>query len=375
MQAAMKILHTPVRLYATGGVENYVLNLSRSLADLGHEVCVICSESARDTDCDPRVRVRALRSWGRVANTNITPMLPLALAKENFDIMHTHLPTPWSADWSLLASLAKDKPLILTYHNDIVGAGIAGHLAKLYNATALNLLLKKSARILVARPRHISSHLGPYMNKVEFVPIGVDTQHFHSQKAAEECDIFFLSVLDIFHRYKGLDVLLEAMQEVRIQLPEVRLAVGGSGELLEHYRHKARALGLEKNVSFEGRVSQERLLEIYNGSKLFVLPSLSAEQEGFGIVPLEAMACSRPVVVTDIVGVAEDVQKSGAGMVVKPGDRNALARAIITILSEGKRAAIMWQAGRHLVEEKYSWKKVALQVERIYREAAVDAQN
>ena len=158
-------------------------------------------------------------------------------------------------------------------------------------------------------------------------------------------------------------------------MPEVRLAVGGSGELLEHYRHKARALGLEKNVSFEGRVSQERLLEIYNGSKLFVLPSLSAEQEGFGIVPLEAMACSRPVVVTDIVGVAEDVQKSGAGMVVKPGDRNALARAIITILSEGKRAAIMGQAGRHLVEEKYSWKKVALQVERIYREAAVDAQN
>ena len=371
----MKILHTPVRLYATGGVENYVLNLSRSLADLGHEVCVICSESARDMDCDPRVRVRALRSWGRIANTNITPMLPLALAKENFDVMHTHLPTPWSADWSLLACLAKDKPLILTYHNDIVGTGIAGHLARFYNATALNLLLKKSARILVGRPRNVSSHLNPYMNKVEFVPIGVDTQLFHSQKAAEECDIFFLSLLDSFHRYKGLDVLLEAMQAVRIQLPEIRLAVGGSGELLKNYRHKAKALGLEKNVRFEGRVSQKRLLEIYNGCKLFVLPSISAEQEGFGIVPLEAMACCRPVVVTDIVGVAEDVQKSGAGMVVEPGDRNALAQAIISILAEGKRAAIMGQAGRRLVEEKYSWKKVALQVERIYREAADDAQS
>ena len=375
MQSAMKILHTPVRLYATGGVENYVLNLTRSLVDLGHEVSVICSESARDMDCDPRIRVMPLKSWGQIANTNITPGLPLALAKENFDVMHTHLPTPWSADWSALACLAKNRPLILTYHNDIVGAGITRHLARLYNATALNLLLKKSARILVARPRHVSFHLEPYMDKVEFVPIGVDTQLFHPRKAAEECDIFFLSVLDNFHSYKGLDVLLEAMQAVRAELPEVMLSVGGSGGLLEHYRHKAKAMGLEKNVRFEGRVSQGRLLEIYNGCKLFVLPSLSAAQEGFGIVPLEAMACCRPVVVTDIVGVAEDVQKSGAGIVVRPGDRESLARAIISIISDGVKADTMGQAGRHLVEEKYSWKKVALQVERIYREAAEDAQN
>ncbi len=369
----MKILHTPVRLYATGGVENYVLNLTRELADLGHQVKVICSDSAREMDCDPRISVKALRSWGKIANTNITPGLPLALLKENFDVLHTQLPTPWSADWSALACMAKKKPLILSYQNDIVGEGIARHLARLYNATALHLLLKKSARILVARPRHVSLRLEPYMDKVEFVPVGVDTQLFHSRKGTEECDIFFLSVLDNFHRYKGLDVLLESMQAVRAELPASVLAVGGSGGLLEHYRRKARELGLEKNVRFEGRLSQERLIQIYNGCKLFVLPSLSAEQEGFGIVPLEAMACRRPVVVTDIVGVAEDVQKSGAGMVVKPGDREALARAIISIIADRERADAMGRAGRHLVEEKYSWKKVALQVERIYREAAEDA--
>lgn len=374
-QSAMKILHTPVRLYATGGVENYVLNLTRSLADLGHQVSVICSESARDMDCDPRVSVKALRSYGKIANTNMTPGLPLALLKENFDVLHTHLPTPWSADWSALACMAKKKPLILTYHNDIVGAGYARRLAGLYNSTALNLLLRRSARILVARPRHVSPRLLPFMDKVEFVPVGVDTEGFHPREAVAAGDIFFLSVLDSFHRYKGLDVLLEALQAVKAQIPEVMLAVGGSGELLEHYRHKAEALGLEKNVRFEGRISQERLLEIYNGCKLFVLPSLSAEQEGFGIVPLEAMACCRPVVVTDIAGVAADVQRSGAGIVVKPADRNALAQAIISILADQESAARMGMAGRTLVEEKYSWKRVALQVERIYREAMANAQN
>lgn len=366
----MKILHTPVRLYANGGVESYVLNLTGSLADLGHEVRVICSESDRDMDCDPRVSVKALRSWGRIANTNITPGLPLALLKENFDVLHTHLPTPWSADWSHIACQAKKKPLILTYHNDIVGSGIARHLARLYNATPLNLLLKRSARILVARPRHVSFRLKPFMDKVEFVPVGVDIKLFHPQETKPEGDIFFLSVLDAFHSYKGLDVLLRALKAVKEQIPQVMLVVGGGGELLEHYRQRARELGLERNVRFEGRVSQQRLLEIYNGCKLFVLPSLSAEQEGFGIVPLEAMACRRPVVVTDIVGVAGDVEKSGAGIVIRPADEDALTRAIVTIIADGKSAARMGAAGRRLVEEKYSWKTVALQVDRIYREAA-----
>jgi glycosyltransferase involved in cell wall biosynthesis len=207
------------------------------------------------------------------------------------------------------------------------------------------------------------------LDKVEFVPVGVDTKLFHPQQTKPEGDIFFLSVLDAFHSYKGLDVLLGAIKSLKEQIPQVMLVVGGGGELLEHYQQKARELGLERNVRFEGRLSQERLLEIYNGCKLFVLPSLSAEQEGFGIVPLEAMACGRPVVVTDIVGVAEDVGSTGAGIVVRPADEDALSRAIVSIIADGKRAASMGEAGRRLVEKKYSWKTVALQVERIYREA------
>ena len=92
-------------------------------------------------------------------------------------------------------------------------------------------------------------------------------------------------------------------------------------------------------------------------------------------MPLEAMACGRPVVVTDIVGVAEDVGRTGAGIVVKPADEDSLSRAIVSIIADEKSAARMGEAGRRLVEEKYSWKRVALQVEQIYREAAEDGQN
>lgn len=364
----MKILHTPVRLYAAGGVESYVINLTRSLADLGHQVAVICSESDKDMASDPRVSVRTLKSCCKIANTNITPGLPLALLREDFDIMHTHLPTPWSADWSALACMAKKRPLILTYHNDIVGRGYAGPLAGLYNATALKLLLRRADRILVTRPRYVSRRLKDHMDKIRFVPVGVDEVAFSSRKAMPEGDIFFLSVLDEFHRYKGLDVLLDALQSVKKEIPDVMLVVGGGGSLLEHYRSQTKALGLDENVRFMGRISKERLLEIYNGCKLFVLPSISSEQEGFGIVPLEAMACSRPVVVTNIVGMADDVVERGAGLVVNPGDARTLASAIVSILKDEQMATRMGLAARRLIEDKYSWKKVAAQVEMIYRE-------
>jgi glycosyltransferase involved in cell wall biosynthesis len=364
----MKILQTPVRLYAAGGVESYVRSLSRSLVDLGHNVSVICSDSSRDADPDQRISVKALRCAGKIANTNITPMLPLELLREDFDLMHTHIPTPWSADWSAIACMAKKKPLVLTYHNDIVGEGYAGQVAGLDNATALKLLLMRAGRILVARPRYVSARLKHCMEKVRFVPVGVNAEAFCRRRARDEGDIFFLSVLDEFHRYKGLDVLLEALKAVKAEIADVRLVVGGGGALLDNYRCQVQALGLEENVSFVGRIAKEKLADFYSGCRLFVLPSLSAEQEGFGIVPLEAMACSSPVVVTKIAGVADDVAKREAGMVVSPGDARELAKAISLILRDEQMAARMGLAGRRLIEEKYSWKRVAAQVESVYRE-------
>jgi len=117
----MRILQTPVRLFATGGVESYVRNLSRELVRMGHDVGVICSDQPGENEVDGRVRTRTLKSWGHIANTSITPELPAAIWREDYDILHTHLPTPWSADWSGLISQLKRRPTVLTYHNDIVG--------------------------------------------------------------------------------------------------------------------------------------------------------------------------------------------------------------------------------------------------------------
>lgn len=364
----MKILQTPARIFATGGVESYVRNLSRELVGMGHDVGVICADGPGENDIDQRIHTKTQKSRGKMANTSITPYLPLALYREDFDILHTHLPTPWSADWSGLISRLKKRPLVLTYHNDIVGEGWAGQIAWIYNKTALKLLLKSAGGIIVTRNRYVSPYLKEYAGKVFFVPLGIDVEAFRPKEAPPKGDIFFLSVLDEFHRYKGLEVLFAALKIMKQELPDVRLVVGGRGCMLDCYRGMADSLGIGDNVSFAGFIPSEKLIEYYNGCKLFALPSTDPSREGFGIVPLEAMACERPVVVTEIMGMAGDINECGAGMVVRCNDKEALTSSMLAILKDDDLAGRMGAEGRKLAIGKYSWRRAAEQIERVYRE-------
>ena len=372
----MRIVQTPARFYPfIGGVENYVYNLSKELARLGQEVQVVCAREpeAQENESRDGIEIKRLPYIGKVANTNITPALPFALFQQDFDLIHTHLPTPWSADWSLIISRLKSRPLVLTYHNDIVGQGRAGKLAIFYNSTGLPFLLKTSAKIVITQDKYINSsiYLRNYRNKIKVIPNGVDIDRFrprsYTKKEAESKVLFFLGLLDKYHAYKGLDDLLKALAIVRKQLPGVKLVVGGGGELLGHYRDTAANLGLSQNVEFQGFIPDEKLPECYNRCDVFVLPSVSSEQEGFGIVLLEAMASGRPVISTDIVGVAGDVKRFNAGRIVRPRDINALAQAILEILLDEELAREMGRRGRTLVEGKYNWKKIGRDMLEIYR--------
>lgn len=370
----MKIIQTPVRFYPfIGGVENYVYYLSKELVKLGHEINVICANepnTEKNVVIDG-INVKRLPYIFKVANTNITPNLPFKLASEDFDIMHTHLPTPWSADWSALLSKSRKKPLVLSYYNDIIGEGLADNIAKVYNNTFLKLLLKAADKIIIIQEDYIktSPYLDEYRDKVEVIPCGVDVNKFkYLNNGDTENIIFFLSILDEFHRYKGLDYLLKALKIVKMDIPNIKLVVGGKGKLLDYYQNMVNSLGLEDNVEFHGFIPDEKIVEYYNKCNVFVLPSISSSQEGFGIVALEAFACKTPVISTEIVGVADDVKKRDTGIIVPPKDIDKLAKAIIEILTDNSLQKQMGNNARKLVEEKYTWHRVAEMTEEVYKE-------
>lgn len=397
----MHVLQTPVRYPPyIGGVESHVHDLSRNLVDLGHEVTVVCANEqteGRKEECVDGVDVRRLPTVGKVAKTNITPSLPVELLRtaRAADVIHTHLPTPWSADWSALAGAITDTPVVVTYHNDIVGDGFANHVARAYNASALRVTLRLADRVIATQPEYVdqSPVLDSVREKVEIIRNGVDTDVFrpvdvdteHRRRlglSADRDTIFFLSVLDEYHRYKGLDDLLRAVASiVDRQKPTPRMAadggtmaggeapprlvVGGDGELVNEYRELAAELGVEDHVRFLGRVSDDDLQRLYSAADLFALPSTSSDQEGFGLVVLEALACETPVVTTDVVGVADRIATDGLGAIVETNDPSSLARTIERSLSG---ADFEVGRGRQICREEFSWRSIAQETAELYAE-------
>ncbi|MCU0628955.1 MAG: glycosyltransferase family 4 protein [Methanoregulaceae archaeon] len=364
----MKIIQTPARIFSSGGVERYVGDLSRQLVKRGHHVTIICAQSRTHSAVCQDLEILPLVSIGRIGNTPLTPSLPFHLLKQDFDIIHTHLPTPWSADWSRIVAHWKDRPLVLTYHSAITGRGIARRIAGMYTRTAQKTLFSRASRIILAREAYFPDSLRDFRDKVAYIPIGVDSTRFYPQELEDTSDIFFLSVFDKFHGFKGFESLLSAIQHIKIRIPDVRVVVGGDGPLLPYYGRMAESMGLSKNIHFAGHIPEDRLRDYYNGCSVFVLPSRSPELETFGIVLLEAMACGRPVVTTDIAGMADDIKKTDAGIVVKVDDREALANAILKILQDKSLGRMMGSCGRRLVEEKYRWETVTEKIEQLYKD-------
>lgn len=370
----MNIVQTPVRFYPyIGGVENYVYYLSKELVGLGHEIDVICANEPKTEEIVNinGINVKRLPYLFKVANTNVTWKLPFILTREDFDIMHTHIPTPWSADWSAMIAKSKNKPLVLSYYNDIIGEGLANNIARLYNSTFLKLLLKSADKIIIIQEDYVktSPYLKDYKDKIEVIPCGVDVNKFKCMEMGEtENKLFFLSILDEFHRYKGLDYLLKALKIVKKEIPDIKLIIGGKGKLLNYYKNMAESLGLNDNVEFHGFIPDEKIVEYYNKCNIFILPSISSAQEGFGIVALEAMACKTPVISTEIVGVAADLKNRNAGIITSPKNSEKLADAIIEVLTDESLQKRMGDNARKLVEEKYTWSKVAEMTEEIYKE-------
>lgn len=382
----MHILQTPVRFHPhIGGVETYVHELSKKLIDLGHDVSVVCAKVNPETDYHEQIDdidVHRLSSICNIANTNLTPALPMAVYRQaqTADIIHTHLPTPWSADLSALAGAATGTPVVLTYHNDIIGEGFADYVARLYNQTMLRVTLRLVDAVVVTQPDYCdhSPHLDPYQDKIEVVHNGVDVNRFRPV-AIDEAErsrlgfdagrpnVFFLSVLDGHHSYKGLDVLLEAVSLLDDRSGMVpHLLVGGEGNARPKYEQRATRLGINDRVTFLGYVDDDDLVAYYSGADLFALPSLSVEQEGFGLVLLEALASGTPVVATDVVGISDAIRENDIGTIVPRNDPAELADVIEKGVSTDRFDE---QRSRLVCTTNYSWAASAKAMEELYLEA------
>jgi len=357
----MRVLQVPPR-YAPyiGGVEAVAQATAEGLVRAGHRCEVVCADVPRGAaSIVGDVTVHRLRAPLSIANTQITIGLPWWLWRASYDVVHAHLPTPWSADWAIIVGKLRRRRTVLTVYNEIVGGGVEAPAAWLYRTTVQRLTLALADALIVQSPtraRYLAARHPRIAAKIVTIPNGVDTRTYCPPvNRPESGALLFVARLDRFHRYKGLEVLIRAMVDVSGELEVV-----GDGELLDEYRRYASAYGVEERITFRGDVGAAELLTLYQTCSVFVLPSsVVAYEGGSSLVVLEAMSCGMPVIVADGAGdIAEEVQRVGCGLRVPAADSGALASAIRSLEADPDARTAMGSAGREYVARRRSWDRI-----------------
>lgn len=366
----MKVVHIFKDCYPpiTGGIEQHMNLLCRKLAQEVDVTVLAPSRSMHREEKRPDgFRMIRIPEFGRYASTPLCPTAPFELRRLHPDMVHLHFPNPMG-DLALLLGAAST-PFVVTYHADIIRQK---RFLPVYRPV-LKRIFGKAGRIIFSAPENISPDFlrSEYRDKCTVIPFGVEIEAFRLRDGEEtemhalrrdpgEGIVLFVGAA---RYYKGLEVLLSAMAKVR-----GRLIIAGRGTQNSALKSRVAELAVQDRVLFCGEVSAPRLRILLNAADVFVLPSTD-RCETFGIGQLEAMACSKPVISTNLPTGVQSVNRNGVtGLVVPPGESDALANALNLLLSNPPLRAEFGRAARRRVEQEFSADKMASKTLEVYRE-------
>jgi len=357
-----------------GGIGNSVYELSKYLNRKGVETTVFTPNYQNiASEYNEGFKVRRIDPLFQFGNAASIPQLFFKLKK--FNALHLHLPFLGGTLPVLLFSyLHPRKKLIVTYHMDLVGTGIKGLIFFLYTKVIIPLLLSRANTIVVssndyAEHSDIASYFKKHKKKFIEVPFGVDIERFFPKNKngdllekyfvnPEDRIILFVGGLDMAHYFKGLDILLRSLKILADEGNEnFKLFVVGDGDLKVDYQNMAESFNIARNVIFAGNISNAELAEYYNLADVFVFPSIN-KAEAFGLVLLEAGACGKPAIASNLAGVRTVLENEKTGFLVEPGNAKDLSEKIKSVILNDELAKKMGAAAMKRIEENYKWDNV-----------------
>ena len=348
-----------------GGIENHIRDLAEGFAARRHTVTALVTNPGRQTVEENMNGVRVIKAGrlGTVASTPLSLNFLSQLRALQPDITHLHLPYPVGEVSQLLGG--RGRPYVVTYHADVTRP-VQRAIMRLY-APVLHLVLRRAARVIATSPNYVQS--SPYLRRVRdqvsVVTLSADPRRFAPRPADAPPHPPTLLFVGLMRHYKGVDVLIRALA----LLPgEARLMLAGDGPLRGEWERLCAELGLQKQVTFLGRVPDEALPGLYQAADVFVLPAIS-RAEALGLVMIEAMMSGLPCVTTEIgSGTSYLVQDGLSGYVVPPRSPAALAEALNRLIADPALRARMGAAGRERALRQFTVEKMITDVEAIYRE-------
>lgn len=369
-----------------GGQNVHVLELSRALSRLGHEVTVWTRRDdaalPEQVVVEPGVTVRHVTAGPPrpIGKDQLVPFLPefaqalrQAWEQERPDLVHAHF---WMSGMvTLSAAEDLDVPVVQTFH--ALGAVKKRHQGRddtspRGRVSAERAVARRVDRVVATCSDEVFElvRMGAPRRRVTVVPCGVDTTAFTPDGPAWEATRGpdgrrrpRLVVVGRLVRRKGVDEVIGALP----RLPDVELVVAGGPDRgdpaawdddpdVARLRAHAERCGVADRVQFAGSVPRDEVPALLRSADAVVCVPW---YEPFGIVPLEAMACGRPVVASAVGGLVDSVVDQVTGVLVPPRRPQELAAALRDLLAAPTRAMALGIAGRDRVLARFDWDRVA----------------
>lgn len=224
----------------------------------------------------------------------------------------------------------------------------------------LSLPINKADKVIAVSPKLVEDISKFGLQKPLFIP-NVINEDFFTPKQADKASPFQFFTLATLSTEKGIDDLLQAIKLVLAKYKAVNFKIGGGGNLLDHYKAKAKALGLEQHVDWLGELTRSEAKKHYQQSHAFVLPS---HGETFGVVYAEAIACGKPVIATRCGG-PECIVDENNGLLANVKDPQDLAEKILFMIAHYQNFdAVKIREG---FDAKFSKNAVIPQIVAVYK--------
>jgi len=369
------------------GISESAYYFSRELARRGNEVVVFTAlydRKLRTIENMAGFKVNRIKPLFRYGNGAFIPKLRKEL--NEFDIIHLHYPFFGAAEivW-FKKIIGKNKmKLIITYHMDVLGNGALKMLFKLHTKILMPRILKSADKITFSSLDYYnnSSAKNIKLNQDNIIelPFGIDQSAYKITDKDDEIMtkynlehddkvILMIGGIDKAHYFKGLKYLFKAFKIIKeasgsTEKYKIKIVIIGEGNMKAYYMNLANQLGISNQIIFAGKVSDEEKIKLINSSYINVLPSID-KSEVFGIVLIEAMACAKPVIASNLPGVRTVVEDGVNGLLCEPKNENNLAGKIKYLLDNPLIARQMGGAGLEKTRKIYNWDTIGNKLEKI----------
>ncbi len=371
-----------------GGIGTMAYNHAKSLAENGHEVTVFTPEYKGDKDVIEHrdgFTIHRIVPFLKFGNGAI--LLKVIKQLKEFDVIHLHYPFFGTAEilW-LLKKIKKDNlKLVLTYHMDIVGGIFLRPFFYFHTKFIMPRIVKSADKIIVtsndyASHSNIKKLFFRIPDKFIDIPPEVDTQHFiydsefnsilnklNLNKSKDKI-LLFVGGLDKAHYFKGVEFLIDSFNVLKrsFEHESLKLVIVGDGDLKVRYEKKVIENGLKDDIIFAGNVDYNDLVKYYSLSDITILPSID-KSEAFGIVLIESLSCSTPVIASNLPGVRTVVSDGVDGYVVKVKNEGELAFSIKQLLFNEEKRLEFGVKGREKVVSNFNKEIVVKKLIELYK--------